>query len=747
MTRRHPAWSRKGNRKAYERRALLEALEDRRLLTTLGTMEIAQAALDPGLWGVNSQIDSLAPHTGEAGVIRVTRTGGTYAGLPALNERFGTMCLELNQFVGSKYDVVGLTDGPNPGDLGVGAMSSTTADYLRELWGQDYASIGTDSVKGAAFQLAVWEIVHDSRPWDLSSGTFSVLPGNANVTSAVSTATAMLSSVDGQGPKATLLMLTNSLKQDVIFEVPPAELGDFVWEDTNGNGQQDAGEPGIAGVKVDLSGAGLDGVFGTGDDTSGSQLTASNGKYLFKGLMPGKYQVQFTAPGGYGFTATDAGSDLSDSDADGAGLTGVYTLVSNESNLTVDAGLHRPASLGDYVWHDLNANGVQDAGEPGIAGVTVTLSNGATTTTDASGFYQFTGLVPGNYSVSFPAPSGYIRTTADAGSDDAVDSDANVVTGQTGAYVLKSGDSDLTADAGYYRLASLGDRVWVDANANGIQDSGETGLGGVVVKLYSGSTLVGTTSTDANGNYLFSGLMPGSYSVQFVAASGYVFSPRDQGANDAVDSDADAISGSTGSYTLVSGQLQLTVDAGLRKTGEVVHHGLAATIGFWQNKNGQALLKSLNGGPTATALGNWLGTAFPNLYGASACANNLLGKSNSYIASFFVSKFKLTGMKLQAQVLAVAFGVYATNSTLAGGAMAAKYGFEVSTGGLGAATYNIGSSGAAFGVPNNSVLTVMEILTATNARSTAGVLYNGNWALSVLANSVYDGINNAGDII
>ena len=61
------------------------------------------------------------------------------------------------------------------------------------------------------------------------------------------------------------------------------------------------------------------------------------------------------------------------------------------------------ASLGDFVWNDLNANGIQDAGEPGINGVTVELCNGsgvitiATTTTDGGGVYSFTGLIPGDY--------------------------------------------------------------------------------------------------------------------------------------------------------------------------------------------------------------------------------------------------------------------------------------------------------------------------------------------------------------
>jgi hypothetical protein len=106
-----------------------------------------------------------------------------------------------------------------------------------------------------------------------------------------------------------------------------------------------------------------------------------------------------------------------DSDAGAGGLTGCYTLASGETNDTVDAGFWRPAAIGDRVWLDANANGQQDAGEAGVAGVAVELyacANGqpggsalASTTTDAAGNYGFTGLKPGDYVVKFITPAGY----------------------------------------------------------------------------------------------------------------------------------------------------------------------------------------------------------------------------------------------------------------------------------------------------------------------------------------------------
>ena len=177
-----------------------------------------------------------------------------------------------------------------------------------------------------------------------------------------------------------------------------------------------------------------------------------------------------------------------------------------------------------------------------------------------------------------------------------------------------------------------------------------------------------------------------------------------------------------------------------------LHRGQTATIGYWQNKNGQALIKSVNGGPTATSLGNWLASNFPNMYGVNAGTNNLAGKTNAQIADYYITLFKQKGQKLDAQVLATAFAVYVTDSDLAGN-NAAPYGFTVSSSGTGASTFSVGGSGLAFGVANNTRLTILQILAATNARSVGGRIYNGSTSLRNLANTVYDGINQGGDIL
>ena len=156
-----------------------------------------------------------------------------------------------------------------------------------------------------------------------------------------------------------------------------------------------------------------------------------------------------------------------------------------------------------------------------------------------------------------------------------------------------------------------------------------------------------------------------------------------------------------------------------------VHHGQTAAIGFWQNSSGQALLKSLNNGSSDTNLGIWLAANFPNLYGQNAGAASLLGKTNAQIASFYTTLYKTTAQKLDAQVLALAFATYVTDAQLAG-TVARNYGFEVTDAGVGSATYNVGSNGAAFGVANNSTVAVSQLLQIADNKSWNGTLWDAD---------------------
>jgi len=122
------------------------------------------------------------------------------------------------------------------------------------------------------------------------------------------------------------------------------------------------------------------------------------------------------------------------------------------------------ASLGNFVWADLNHNGVQDPLEPGVFGVTASLyrSDGTfvgSTTTDGNGYYIFTDLDPGDYYLVFALPSGYVFTLQDEGADDAVDSDVDPSTGRTIVINLQAGENDPSWDVGLIKAPVGG--IWV----------------------------------------------------------------------------------------------------------------------------------------------------------------------------------------------------------------------------------------------------------------------------------------------
>ena len=339
-----------------------------------------------------------------------------------------------------------------------------------------------------------------------------------------------------------------------------ASLGDFVFNDANNNGIQDATETGIAGVKVQL----INPVNGIVIATTSTDV---NGGYTFNNLKPGDYQVKFTSPAGYIFSEANIGDDTKDSDANSTtGLTETVTLTSGEFNGTLDAGLVQLASLGNFVFEDKNANGIQEAGEAGIANATVKLLDAAgsviaTTTTDENGLYSFSNLQPGDYKVQFVQPDGFNGVSvANIGTNDEIDSDGLI----TDVVNLSPGENDTTVDSGFYKTASLGDFVFNDANNNGIQDATEVGVNGVTVQLINpvDGTVIGTTTTDANGAYNFNGLTPGDYQVKFTSPTGYIFSQANIG-DDAKDSDANSTTGLTETVTLTSGEFNGTLDAGL----------------------------------------------------------------------------------------------------------------------------------------------------------------------------------------
>ena len=262
-------------------------------------------------------------------------------------------------------------------------------------------------------------------------------------------------------------------------------------------------------------------------DKDGNPVTAvtdAEGKYSFPGLALGEYTVSVVDPTSgplAGTKPTEAYTGRYKTTAD------VTIAEATGSVIDVNFGFVKPASVGDYTWMDVNRDGIQDADEPALPGVTVTLTyedGSAVTdasgnvvtakTSDANGKYSFENLLPGGYKVSFQAPAGYEATTSDAGADRAKDSN-----GAEASVTLAQDQTDDTIDFGAVGTGVIGDQLFLDVNQNGgnAPDAGDKVLPGVKVTLTwtgpGGITRTYETTTDADGKYKFENLLPGDYKV------------------------------------------------------------------------------------------------------------------------------------------------------------------------------------------------------------------------------------------
>jgi uncharacterized repeat protein (TIGR01451 family) len=312
---------------------------------------------------------------------------------------------------------------------------------------------------------------------------------------------------------------------DVLGNTGTGAIGDRVWVDADGDGRQDPGEPGLGGVTVALVNLGADGILGTADDTTNTTTTAADGGYGFDGLAAGAYSVIVTA-GTNGYTQTGDPDGMQDNRT-----TPPILLAPGDVYVNADFG-YQPdggtsGSIGDRVWCDADADGVQDPGEPEIPGVTVALirdsnANGtwdegepiiATTVTGTNGLYAFSGLpvTDGVGTDDYLVWVNDIRAVL-AGLAPTYDSNGIATANLSAVADLTSAGNDLQ-DFGYTAIGQaagkglIGDTIFLDRNTNGLFETGE-GLQGVTVGLYdsTGTNLMATTTTGPNGAYAFGGL-------------------------------------------------------------------------------------------------------------------------------------------------------------------------------------------------------------------------------------------------
>ena len=257
-----------------------------------------------------------------------------------------------------------------------------------------------------------------------------------------------------------------------------------VFEDLDGSGRQNSGEPGVSGMTVTLL------------DSSGAVLQSTqsdaSGLYRFSAISPGSYLLRLAVSEGW-----VAGSTSEQNVA----------LVTGGEAAGASFGLLRIGALNGVVFHDLNGNGAADNNEPGLANAAVALVTPGgsilNTATDSNGRYQFAGLAPGVYQVSVAAASEWISNAP------------------TQRVVNMGSGGSAVAVFAYQERGTVSGVIFQDIDGNGRQNSTEPSLEGVTVQALSNGTVVSSAVSDGDGHYTIAGLLPGTVLLQLGVPAGF----------------------------------------------------------------------------------------------------------------------------------------------------------------------------------------------------------------------------------
>ena len=346
-------------------------------------------------------------------------------------------------------------------------------------------------------------------------------------------------------------------------ELEEAIITGVSYHDANNNGVRDAGEDGLPGVTVTLTGTDDNGAITARTFTT---TAGDDGAFRFAGLRPGTYAVTQTQPN---FDAGNGRVYIDGKETDGSLSNGSVSdnsiasieILAGQTGSDYRFGEVIESTLSGVVYIDADNDGVRDAGENGIGGITVTLTGiddtGAavnrtvttSTVTGSVGQYAFTGLRPSNgsgYTITEGSTSGFLD------GDVAAPAGGGTVGNDVITAIPVTSDTDRDGyNFGELRPSRLSGTVFNDRNNNGTQDPGETGIGGVTLTISGsddrGNALTGTVytvTTQPDGTYAFENLRPSDatgYTITQTQPAAYNDGVHDAGTAGGNDSVANTI--------------------------------------------------------------------------------------------------------------------------------------------------------------------------------------------------------------
>ena len=351
-----------------------------------------------------------------------------------------------------------------------------------------------------------------------------------------------------------------------------ASLSGMIWEDANADGKWDENENRCDKVSVDLMNAAGRIILRTAE-------TDENGIYRFDRLMAGNYTLRVLLPDGYVFSEEES-RVFSIANLRGKyGYSASFALSSGEAVEHADFGIFMEGVISGILWQDDGFNGIMDAEESGIRGVDVILlgESGNELTqvqTDRKGAFRFEKVNPGNYWLEVRLPEKYVFT-ANGGDSLIPRSDQSTATVWIGTLAMGQKIEDIRIGA--LIPASLSGTIWYDEDDDGRMRYGENGLSDVLVTLrMTAGNDAGRrieTKTGADGNYLLTGLMPGTAILTYQLPEGYAFARNTAGRNRvSTVSMADTTKTDSEPFTISAGNVITDRDVGAVRVGTVNGH-------------------------------------------------------------------------------------------------------------------------------------------------------------------------------